>query len=91
MPSTAPTSWEAYALEIGLELQRRRNAAGLTQEALAHKSGLTRTHYQQLERGYWKPGSPANPSSKLLARVAQVLGLEIADLLPSVAAIKWDD
>jgi hypothetical protein len=55
------------------------------------QAGLTCTHYQQLERGYWKPGSPANPSSKLLARVAQVLGLEISDLLPSVAALEWDD
>ena len=89
--SPAPTTWEQYARELGIELQRRRIAAGLTQEDLAHKSGLTRTHYQQVERGYWKKNEPANPSVKLLARVAQVLEIEIGDLLPSAESLEWAD
>lgn len=90
MPSAAPSSWEAYAKELGLELQRRRTAAGLTQEDLAHRAGLTRTHYQQVEKGYWSKDRPSNPSIKLLARLAMVLGLEVSDLVPSVSALNID-
>lgn len=89
MSSTAPSSWEDYARVLGIELQRRRIAADLTQEKLAHKAGITRNHYQQLERGFWKPGAPANPSLKQLARLAQALQIEVGVLLPSVAAIEW--
>lgn len=90
LSSPTPATWEQYALELGIELQRQRLAAGFTQEDLAHKAGLTRTHYQQIERGFWKKGQPANPSVKLLARVAQALGVEVAALLPSVSSISWD-
>lgn len=89
MSSSAPTSWEDYAKSLGIELQRHRIAAGLSQEALAHRAGITRTHYQQLERGYWKPDAPANPSLKLLARLTQALGVEIAVLLPPVTSLQW--
>jgi transcriptional regulator with XRE-family HTH domain len=74
-----------------LELKRRRLAAGLTQEDLAHRAGLTRTHYQQIERGLWRPGQPANPSTKILVRLAQQLEIEPGQLLPSVAAMWWID
>ncbi len=89
MPPASPTSWEAYALEFGLELQRRRHAAGLTQEALAHQAGITRNHYQQLERGYWKPGSPANPSLQTVVRLAQALHASVADLVPGGDEVRW--
>lgn len=91
MSSRSPSSWEDYAKALGIELQRQRIAVDLTQENLAHKAGITRTHYQQLERGYWKPGAPSNPSLKLLARLAQALGIEIATLLPPVASLEWPD
>ena len=87
MPSsTPPTTWEAYARDLGLELQRLRLAAGLTQEDLAHAAGLTRTHYQQIERGLWKQGKPANPSIKVLVRLAQQLEVEPGALLPRVTS-----
>lgn len=92
MPSsTVPSSWEEYAKALGIELQRRRIALDVTQENLAHRAGLTRTHYQQLERGFWKPGSPANPSLKMLVRLAQALQLEVAELLPSGRDVQWPD
>ena len=92
MPSsTASSSWEEYAKNLGIELQRRRIALDITQENLAHRAGLTRTHYQQLERGFWKPGSPANPSLKMLVRLAQALQLEVAELLPSGRDVQWPD
>ncbi|WP_282857213.1 helix-turn-helix domain-containing protein [Pseudoclavibacter helvolus] len=92
MPAApAPSTWEAYARELGVNLQRQRMASGFTQEALAHAAGLTRTHYQQIERGFWKKDQPANTSIKVLARIAQVLGVEVAELLPSVARLTWPD
>ena len=90
-PSPAPSSWEEYAKNLGIELQRRRIALDITQENLAHRAGLTRTHYQQLERGFWKPGSPANPSLRMLVRLAQALHLEVAELLPSGRDVQWPD
>ncbi|MGN7862924.1 helix-turn-helix domain-containing protein [Microbacterium sp. 22303] len=91
MSSLAPSTWEEYAKVLGIELQRQRIQRNLSQEALAHRAGLTCTHYQQLERGYWKPGSPANPSLKILARLAQVLDLEIGDLMPPVTSLHWPE
>lgn len=86
-----PKTWEAYARALGLELQQRRIDAGLTQEALAYKAGLTRTHYQQMERGSWSKGSPSNPSLKVLVRVALALDIEPGDLLPTVSALRLPD
>lgn len=87
--AAVPSSWEEYAKALGIELQRRRIALDVTQENLAHRAGLTRTHYQQLERRFWKPGSPANPSLKSLVRLAQVLQLEVGELLPSGNSVEW--
>lgn len=85
-----PSPWSHYARELGLELQRRRFAAGLTQEDLAHRAGLTRTHYQQIEKGEWKRGHPANPSIKVLAYLAQALELQVGDLTPDVKGLIRD-
>ncbi len=89
MSSTHPDTWEAYARALGVELQRRRIEQGITQEDLAHRAGLTRTHYQQIERGWWKKEAPSNPSLKVLVRLAQVLGLEPGELLPPVGRVGW--
>lgn len=64
---------------------------GITQEDLAHRAGLTRTHYQQIERGRWKQDAPANPSVKVLVRLAQVLEIEPAALLPPISRVRWDE
>jgi transcriptional regulator with XRE-family HTH domain len=74
---------------LGVALQKARMDRGITQEDLAHRAGLTRTHYQQIERGFWKQGSPSNPSIKVVVRLAQVLEMEPGDLLPAVAVVGW--
>jgi transcriptional regulator with XRE-family HTH domain len=75
-------AWGEYARELGLELNRRRHAAGLSQERLAHAAGITRFHYQQLEKGESKPGTPANPNLRTILALAQVLGMPLEELLP---------
>lgn len=72
-----------------IELQRQRMAAGVTQEDLAHEAGLTRRHYQQIERRLWKPGQPANPSIKVLVRLCQVLQVEVSVILPKASQVDW--
>jgi len=86
-----PKTWEAYARDLGLALQRHRIAAGLTQEDLAHRAGLTRAHYQQIERGSWSRGRPANPSIKVLTRLAQELGVEVGHILPPARALQREN
>ena len=91
MAGRPPTTWEAYAREMGVIIQRHRIEAGLTQEDLAHAAGMTRTHYQQIERGWWKRDQPSNPSIKVIVRLAQVLELTPAELLPDVDRVEWRD
>jgi transcriptional regulator with XRE-family HTH domain len=68
---------------LGQELNRRRHELGLTQERLAYAAGLTRYHYQQLEKGESKPGTPANPGLRNILALAQVLDVTLAELLPT--------
>lgn len=89
MPGRPPTTWDAYAREMGLLIQKARLDAGLTQEDLAHRAGLTRTHYQQIERGWWKRDQPSNPSIKVLVRLAQVLRADVQSLLPDSTSLEW--
>lgn len=74
--------WDAYVLDFGIRLHRARTEAAMTQEDLAHAAGITRSHYQQLEKGLSRPGKAANPSLRTIAGLASVLGLQPHDLIP---------
>lgn len=74
-------AWDAFMREVGIRLQRARHAAGLTQEEAAYTSGLTRSHYQQLEQGRSRPGVAANPSLRTLVALSETLGVPVSDLL----------
>lgn len=56
-------------------LRRTRHAAGLSQEELAHRAELDRTYISSLERGLY------GATIDVVARLAEVLGVEPADLL----------
>jgi len=56
-------------------VRRARHKAGLTQEQLAYEAKIDLTYAGGIERGR------RNPSVQVLARVADALGLEPADLL----------
>jgi len=75
-------SWGVFVRELGVRQNRAHTDAGLSQERLAHMAGLTRYHYQQLEKGESRPGHPANPSLRNTLVLAQALGVELGDLLP---------
>lgn len=84
MPSPSPSSlsWDAYAREVGTNIQRHRAARGYSQDRVAYEANLSRYTYQKLEKGESRPGTPANPRLMTLLAIAQVLEVELDDLLP---------
>lgn len=75
-------AWEAYARELGARLHRVRVDRGLSQERLAVAADITAFTYRKLEKGESNPGTPANPRLRTLAALAEVLDIELAELLP---------
>jgi transcriptional regulator with XRE-family HTH domain len=64
--------WRAI---VGTNVRKRRQARGLTQEQLAFAAEIDLTYVGGIERGI------RNPSVVVLARIAEALGVEPADLL----------
>jgi transcriptional regulator with XRE-family HTH domain len=60
---------------VGANIRRLRKAKGLTQEQLAHESGVAMRYVAGVERG------EENPSLKFLVKIAEALGAEPAALL----------
>jgi transcriptional regulator with XRE-family HTH domain len=69
---------EAVLVAVGQRLRDRREAKGLSQEALADLAELHRTFVGSVERG------ERNVSVVNIYRLAQALGSSASDLLPSV-------
>jgi Predicted transcriptional regulator with C-terminal CBS domains len=64
---------------FGLNVRRRREAIGLSQEALAEKAALDRTYISGIERG------TRNPTILSAARVAAALKTSLAQLVNGVS------
>lgn len=77
--------WSAYSQRFATSLRSARERAGLSQEDVAYRAGLTRYTYQKYEKGESRPGSPANPTLRTLLALAQVLDLPLASLIPADA------
>jgi transcriptional regulator with XRE-family HTH domain len=67
----------AYRAAFGRSLRAIREQAGISQEALAHNIDMSRRYLSGIERG------EANPTLDQIARLADGLGVEPRDLLPS--------
>jgi len=61
---------------IGHTIKTARQARGLTLQAVGNVLGINDRHVQAWEAGR------RNPGPKHLAKLAEVLGLQVADLLP---------
>lgn len=61
---------------IGARIRAARMARGLTQKTVADALGINDRHVQAWEAGR------RNPGPKHLAKLAEVLGLQVTDLLP---------
>lgn len=77
--------WSRYSQRFATTLRSVRERAGLSQEEVAYRSGLTRYTYQKYEKGESRPGNPANPTLRTLIALAQVLEVAVGDLIPDNA------
>ncbi|WP_079081659.1 helix-turn-helix domain-containing protein [Streptomyces scabiei] len=57
-------------------VRRKRIEAGLQQQELARRAGISKPHMSSIEHGR------VNPSPGVLQRLATALGCEIPDLMP---------
>lgn len=64
------------AVELGREISRRRKEKGLSQQALAEASGLSRNYISMIERG-----DATNISTKVIEQLAIVLNVTPSHLL----------
>lgn len=69
------TSLQRVQRALARNLKLLRSELELSQEAMALEAGIDRTYASQMERGI------ANPSLSILARLADVLGCDLVDLL----------
>lgn len=83
MMPPASNSWDDYAREVGINLQRARAAKGVSQERAAHAAGISTFTYRKLEKGESNPGTPANPRLRTLIALAEILNVDVRELLPS--------
>lgn len=75
--------WSAYSQRFATSLRSARQRAGLSQEDVAYRAGLTRYTYQKYEKGESRPGSPANPTLRTILALSQVLETAVTNLIPA--------
>ena len=95
MVSTNPAStpeWAEFSRALGMNLRRRRDALGLTQEAVAERAGISLYAYQQYERGaVTKGGAATNPRLATVLSICEVLEAEVSIVLPPVPRLTRAD
>lgn len=74
---TAP-GVDAALVRLGKRVRATREAAGFTQEGLAHEAGLTTKHVLMIEQGQ------TNPSVASLLGLARALGVKVAEFFEGV-------
>lgn len=78
MPTPSPThAGDPVLVALGAAIRKARKVRGMSQETLAHDSGVERAYMSAIERGM------QNVSVMALVRVASALGLPLAALLAS--------
>ena len=72
--------------DLGIKIKRFRELAGLTQEELADKAGITRIAYNNIENG------KSSPRTSNLYNIAKALDRKLQDLLepiPEIAEVRF--
>ena len=62
--------------KLGRRIQKVRKEAGITQEELADKIGVTTTWIGYIETGYRRP------NLKMIYKIARVIGVKVKDIFP---------
>ena len=81
-----PTFDRGLADALADRLRTLRVATGLSQEAVAHRAGLHRNHYQLLESGLSdrKKQTPANPRLSTLIALCEVYETTVPQLVVDI-------
>jgi transcriptional regulator with XRE-family HTH domain len=74
-PESPNKSLEEVKADIAVNLKNIRKSQNIAQEKLALEAGVDRTFVSKIERGI------GNPSLEVLLRLANRLGVSVADLL----------
>jgi transcriptional regulator with XRE-family HTH domain len=77
-PSTTDHTQKMFRLQIGAVLQKHRLRQGLTQVEVAERADLSLKYIGEIERG------EANVSVDIVARIADAVGMNQADLMQPV-------
>ncbi len=87
MPESSPVE-KQLAVLFAQTIRRRRLELGLTQEEVAIRAGIERSHYQLMEsaRSYRKTNKAVNPRLYTIVRLADALEVPVDDLVKTVAA-----
>ena len=62
------------SIKLGKQIKKHRKEKGYTQEELAEKLDISRTHMGHIEQGR------KSPSLKLMGKLAKVLKVQLSDL-----------
>lgn len=62
--------------ELGKNIKKARNKAGLTQAQVAEKAGIHTNYFARVERG------EENPSFDILEKIAKALKIKSSEILP---------
>jgi transcriptional regulator with XRE-family HTH domain len=74
-PEILHKTFEEVKTDIAVNLKNIRKSQNIAQEKLALEAGVDRTFVSKIERGI------GNPSLEVLLRLANRLGVSVADLL----------
>lgn len=79
MPTASPNAKEPVLVAFGNAVRAARTTAGISQEELAHLSGIDRSYLGAIERG------EQNAGLLHLSRISDALGVKLAALMENAA------
>jgi transcriptional regulator with XRE-family HTH domain len=79
MPTQSPNAKDDSLVAFGNAVRHARSDKGISQEELAHRSGIDRSYLGAIERG------EQNSGLLHLVRIADALEMSVADLMAAAA------
>jgi transcriptional regulator with XRE-family HTH domain len=67
--------YDGYRKDVAAAIRGRRQAAGMTQEDLAHEADITARHLHEIEK------ARTNPTLRSLFKIATALGVKLSAVI----------
>lgn len=79
-------------MKIGELIKEYRKDHGMSQEAFATRSGLSKGYVSIIENGvHPRTGKPLTPSAKVMKQVADAIGMPLQELRQLTEPLDWND